>query len=294
MVQLRARRNSCDFPNTRALAEWKPRAEDGSPKDLKLATLWGPMSDSGPEKPPEEEPEPAVGSSASGSGGHEVTTSEAEAEPECGEQTGSETQEDDGFSAMSPITRRAVVSSRLEAGTLSAESVLKGCTTVMMRHIPHKYTQQCLLTEINAAGFQDQFDFFYLPTDVRTRANRGFAFINFVTPEIAEVFFHVFHGQQLRHFNAENALAIVVADHQGFEQNALKFAALSQHRRKRTPQNRPLFLRPTYTPGQVRAASLVPEAPEAMAVVPRTCGFCGRQRRVNSPLCDSCGTPLSA
>jgi hypothetical protein len=58
----------------------------------------------------------------------------------------------------------------------------KAPTTAMLRNIPNRYTQSSLLEEINSAGFVDTYDFFYLPMDVRTRANVGYVFINFLDP----------------------------------------------------------------------------------------------------------------
>ena len=52
-------------------------------------------------------------------------------------------------------------------------------TTVMIRHIPNKYTQRMLLQEINR-HCQGKYDFFYLPIDYMNSANVGYAFVNFV------------------------------------------------------------------------------------------------------------------
>ena len=49
-------------------------------------------------------------------------------------------------------------------------------TTMMLRNIPNKYTQNSLLQEINDLGFVGSFDFFYLPMDVHNRSNVGYAF----------------------------------------------------------------------------------------------------------------------
>jgi hypothetical protein len=120
---------------------------------------------------------------------------------------------------------------------------VSGCTTVMMRQVPLKYTQRKLLREINNAGFTGQFDFLYLPMDPRSHANRGFAFINMVSVEAAEEFYKKFHGQFLRHFNAEKSVIVLPADLQGFEENALQYAA-NAHLGKRTGHTKPIFFRP--------------------------------------------------
>ncbi|CAK0832949.1 unnamed protein product [Prorocentrum cordatum] len=57
-------------------------------------------------------------------------------------------------------------------------------TTAMLRtNIPNKYSQEQLLEEIKSQGFDNKFDFFYLPIDIKNSANVGYAFINFVEPQ---------------------------------------------------------------------------------------------------------------
>merc|ERR1711971_1107780 len=80
-------------------------------------------------------------------------------------------------------------------------SSLEGKTTVMVRNVPAKFMQQKLMREINAAGFLGKYDFLYLPMHPGGRGNRGFAFINFTTPESAEAFKLAFGGSRFRHFS---------------------------------------------------------------------------------------------
>ena len=49
----------------------------------------------------------------------------------------------------------------------------------MIKNIPIKFTPQKLLDIINTK-FQGQFDYFYLPKDLKTQHSIGFAFINFI------------------------------------------------------------------------------------------------------------------
>merc|ERR1719491_2947159 len=59
-------------------------------------------------------------------------------------------------------------------------------TTMMLRNIPNRYTQQELIDELGVLGFADSFDFLYAPTDFGTMGNVGYAFINFISSEWAE------------------------------------------------------------------------------------------------------------
>jgi hypothetical protein len=124
---------------------------------------------------------------------------------------------------------------------------LNGCTTVMMKQVPLKYTQRKLLREINASGFMGKYDFLYLPMDPRSHANRGFAFINMVSAGVAQEFYKKFHGQQLRHFTSDKPIIVLPADLQGFEENALQYASTAARQGgpagRRTGHTKPIFFR---------------------------------------------------
>eukprot|EP00428_Durinskia_dybowskii_P049241 CAMPEP_0170346786 /NCGR_PEP_ID=MMETSP0116_2-20130129/74643_1 /TAXON_ID=400756 /ORGANISM="Durinskia baltica, Strain CSIRO CS-38" /LENGTH=505 /DNA_ID=CAMNT_0010600589 /DNA_START=88 /DNA_END=1602 /DNA_ORIENTATION=+ len=113
--------------------------------------------------------------------------------------------------------------------------------TVMMRNLPNRYTQQMLLEEIVSAGFDGEFDFLYLPIDPETRANKGYAFINFVDPQATWRFKSVFEGRQMSRFNSGKYVSLSAAALQGLEAN---YAHYSTARCSRgDPTTRPLFLR---------------------------------------------------
>ena len=70
-------------------------------------------------------------------------------------------------------------------------------TTIMIRNIPNKYTQNMLLNEINARH-EGTYDFYYLPIDFKNRCNVGYAFINFMDPRSIIPFFTDFNAQCLQ------------------------------------------------------------------------------------------------
>lgn len=67
-------------------------------------------------------------------------------------------------------------------------------TTVMLRNIPNNYTRQFFIELLDAEGFACQYDFIYLPTDFKSRANLGYAFVNLTFPAAAQRFMKTFNG----------------------------------------------------------------------------------------------------
>jgi hypothetical protein len=126
-------------------------------------------------------------------------------------------------------------------GTVSTPASWQNATTVMMRNIPNKYTQQMLLSEISQAGFLGTYDFLYLPIDPETKANRGYAFLNFVSPSYAWMFKMTYDGRKMSHFNSHKVASVMKATLQGFEANYAHYSTTRVNRGD--PAARPLFLR---------------------------------------------------
>ena len=102
-------------------------------------------------------------------------------------------------------------------------------TSLMVRNIPNKYTQQMLLSEFAEHGHgPGVIDFFYLPIDFKNRCNRGYAFINFVDYRDILPFHRRYYGKHWRTFNSDKICDITYARIQGkaamlkrFENSAL-------------------------------------------------------------------------
>lgn len=117
----------------------------------------------------------------------------------------------------------------------------RSVVTIMARNLPNKYSQQMILDELNAAGFEGGYDFLYLPIDPETNANRGYAFINFINPSYAWLTRKMYEGKKMGKFNSEKVVSVVPAALQGFEANYAHYSAARVMRGP--PQTRPLFLR---------------------------------------------------
>jgi len=118
---------------------------------------------------------------------------------------------------------------------------LSGCTTVMVQNIPREFTTARWIQEIDNAGFHGQYDFLYLP--VRNHANRGFAFVNFVSADVAEKFYWRFHGHRRPNTNAQTPFAVMPADVQGFQQNMAHY----MNKGKLKKHSKPIFSQPMFS-----------------------------------------------
>jgi hypothetical protein len=91
-------------------------------------------------------------------------------------------------------------------------------TTVMIRKIPNRYTQDMLLEEIQTTGYD--LDFLHLPLVAKSNANVGYAFANFSSPEEAVMFMKDFEGHELAQQEGNVKIAQVnYARLQGLEEN---------------------------------------------------------------------------
>jgi len=198
--------------------------------------------------------------------------------------------------------------------------------TVMMRNLPNKYNQKLLLDEINNAGFQGGYDFFYLPIDTESHANRGYAFVNFTEPRFAWQFKVQFEGCRMANFNSDKYVTVTPAALQGFAANHAHYC--NSRVSRGPPDARPLFLREVnkmevngqknaaaaQKPAQARRRggrrSLIDQAAQAQAkkhnevadfmgedhmaeVQVSFCPFCGGRCNLGFKFCQFCGASLA-
>mmetsp|Transcript_91998 Transcript_91998/g.201626 ORF Transcript_91998/g.201626 Transcript_91998/m.201626 type:complete len:355 (+) Transcript_91998:102-1166(+) len=98
-----------------------------------------------------------------------------------------------------------------------------GYTTVMLRNIPNKYTQQMLIDQLHQMGYRGAIDYLYLPIDFSNRCNCGYCFINFRSGAARQHFVDRFDGQPVQTclpgFNSYKVCQVTRAKWQGRDEN---------------------------------------------------------------------------
>ena len=90
-------------------------------------------------------------------------------------------------------------------------------TTIMIRHIPNKYTLKLFSDEINKSFF-NKYDLLYLPVDIDNHCNLGFGFINFVDSIHIIDFYDRYFGKKWEKFNSDKICELAYAKVQGKEE----------------------------------------------------------------------------
>lgn len=121
--------------------------------------------------------------------------------------------------SLSPDHGAMWASTGSAADSTTSDPDLSGCTTVAILNIPYSYPKWKLQAEIQAEGLA--YDYFHFPQDSRRGRNRGFAFVNFVTAEVAQAFYRAFHNRLLCYPGSEEKrITVMPSSLQGFENNA--------------------------------------------------------------------------
>lgn len=113
-------------------------------------------------------------------------------------------------------------------------------TTMMIRNLPHNFSQSRLLEELDKGGYAGTYDFAYLPMSFDAKQNcacKGYAFVNFVCEERAAAFADEWHKS--RNCGVQGTvLNISPATLQGLQANVKKLAG-PRMTRIRNPALRP-------------------------------------------------------
>jgi hypothetical protein len=96
-------------------------------------------------------------------------------------------------------------------------------TTVMMRNVPNQYSRSQLMSELNRIGWQNKYDFVYLPFDTSTGFNVGYAFVNFFEADDCALCINVMQGYEfaevVRGHHFKRAAIVSIAHVQGLKRN---------------------------------------------------------------------------
>ncbi|EEB05147.2 RNA-binding protein [Schizosaccharomyces japonicus yFS275] len=116
-------------------------------------------------------------------------------------------------------------SASLDRNVVDYDRILQGLdtrTTIMIKNIPNKFTQQMLRDYIDVTN-RNTYDFLYLRIDFVNKCNVGYAFINFIEPKSIVTFGKARVGTQWNVFHSEKICDISYANIQGKERLIEKF-----------------------------------------------------------------------
>eukprot|EP00928_Gymnodinium_smaydae_P065863 TRINITY_DN4894_c2_g2_i1.p1 TRINITY_DN4894_c2_g2~~TRINITY_DN4894_c2_g2_i1.p1 ORF type:complete len:281 (+),score=36.76 TRINITY_DN4894_c2_g2_i1:95-937(+) len=137
---------------------------------------------------------------------------------------------------QAPFAHNVSCSSDARSGDVPLE--WQGKTTVMLHRLARACDQTLMRNALDVSEFRGTFDFLYVPMEARCRTNKGYAFINFVSPSVAYYFRCL-----IKRFEALMPRAhslVTPAKIQGLEANYRHFKdSVVLHGK---PEHRPLFI----------------------------------------------------
>jgi RNA recognition motif-containing protein len=101
------------------------------------------------------------------------------------------------------------------APAAAPESHANGTTTFMLRNIPNRVKVEDIQDRICALGFGDAFDFLYMPLDLQSKQNKGYAFVNLINEREAEAFAERFNGAKFEGRLSSKEVQVCKATAQG-------------------------------------------------------------------------------
>ena len=125
--------------------------------------------------------------------------------------------------------------SKGEKNLLNLDDIISGKdtrTTVMIRNIPIKYTDNILIEELDE--FKGKYDCLYMPYDYEKKGNKGYAFINFVNPLHILYFHEKFCGKKWPLFESNKICELNSANFQGINE-------IQKHSKNYKGIKKPLF-----------------------------------------------------
>jgi len=89
------------------------------------------------------------------------------------------------------------------------------CTTVMLRNIPCKLSQEDVMRILIFKGMTGQFDTIFAPSSSTRQSNLGYAFVNFIRPEYVEECIRLCDGKPFGVGHSGKLCKVALADLQG-------------------------------------------------------------------------------
>ena len=137
-----------------------------------------------------------------------------------------------GFNKMINLNNNNIKGQKGEKQFLNLDNIASGKdtrTTIMIRNIPIKYTDEILDETFH--DFHGKYDCLYMPFDYEKNGNKGYAFINFVNPLHILLFYEKFNGKKWIHFESPKICELNMAHFQGvneIQKHAKNFKGLKK------------------------------------------------------------------
>jgi hypothetical protein len=137
-----------------------------------------------------------------------------------------------GFNKNMNIGNNTTKGQKGEKQFLNLDNIASGKdirTTIMIRNIPIKYTDEILNEAFH--DFHGKYDCLYMPYDYEKNGNKGYAFINFVNPLHILLFYEKFNGKKWMHFESSKICELNMAHFQGvneIQKHAKNFKGLKK------------------------------------------------------------------
>jgi len=151
-------------------------------------------------------------------------------------------EQSDGMGMSRPISPDASVETESKAKNKAWKSA--PVTSLMLSNLPCCVSQEELAAIINRGGFEDRYDYLYLPKPARggRTQNISYGFINLLTPKVAKDFIQCFQGHVFEGTSSSKVMQVKPAKVQGFSKNVCNFA--HAHGKDRSCRQVPLLMKP--------------------------------------------------
>eukprot|EP00928_Gymnodinium_smaydae_P085849 TRINITY_DN6951_c0_g1_i3.p1 TRINITY_DN6951_c0_g1~~TRINITY_DN6951_c0_g1_i3.p1 ORF type:complete len:280 (+),score=33.49 TRINITY_DN6951_c0_g1_i3:62-901(+) len=129
------------------------------------------------------------------------------------------------YDAAGVVLQQHLFGRHASASPVDVPSEWQGKTSVMVRNISYQCTQIMFCEELDKAGFQNQYDYVYVPINAVRSTSKGYAFANFMDDRTAYRFKMHFDGVKMNVPGSVKRLEIIPANLQGYAQNASHYMA---------------------------------------------------------------------